>query len=60
VLAFVNAHLGRLDEARAAAAKLRTLLPNMTVSRYGELMRFRDPARLAIAQEGLRAAGFPE
>jgi len=60
VLTFANAYLGRLDEARAAAAKLRALLPNATVSTYGEMVGFRDPARLAIAQEGLRIAGLPE
>ena len=60
VLVFANAHLGRLDEARAALAKLRQLLPGLTVSAYGELARFRDPARLAMVQQGLRLAGLPE
>jgi TolB-like protein/class 3 adenylate cyclase/Flp pilus assembly protein TadD len=60
VLAFANAHLGRLDDARAAAAKLQSLLPGITVTKYKDLVRFRDPARLAVVQEGLRLAGLPE
>ena len=60
VLTFANARLGRLDEARAAAAKLQELLPGITVTKYKDLVRFRDPARLAAVQEGLRIAGLPE
>jgi adenylate cyclase len=60
VLAFANAHLGRLDDARAAIGRLLTLLPNATLSAYKDLLRFRDPARLALVQEGLRLAGIPE
>ena len=60
VLVFANAQLGRLDEARAALARLLQLLPGLTVSAYGELARFRDPARLAMVQRGLRLAGLPE
>jgi adenylate cyclase len=60
VLAFASAQLGRLDDARAALAKLLQLLPGLTVSAYGELARFRDPARLAMVQQGLRLAGLPE
>jgi tetratricopeptide (TPR) repeat protein len=60
VLAFANAHLGRLDDARAAAAKLQALLPGITVTKYKDLVRFRDPARLAAMQAGLRLAGLPE
>ena len=60
VLTFANAHLGRLDDARAAAAKLQALLPGITVTKYKDLVRFRDPSRLAVVQEGLRLAGLPE
>lgn len=60
VLVFANALLGRLDEAKAALAKLHELLPGLTASRYGELVRFRDPARLALVVEGLRLAGMQE
>jgi TolB-like protein/Flp pilus assembly protein TadD len=60
VLVFAHAHLGRLDEARAAAAKLQALLPGITVTKYKDLVRFRDPARLAVVQAGLRLAGLPE
>jgi len=60
VLAFANAHLGRLDDARSAARRLVALLPNATVSSYKDLLHFRQPARLALVQEGLRIAGIPE
>jgi len=60
VLVFANAMLGRLEAARAALARLLRLIPGLTVSSYGELARFRDPARLAPVLEGLRLAGLPE
>jgi len=60
VLVFANVQLGRMDEARAALANLRRLAPGLTASRYGELARFRDPARLAPILEALRLAGLPE
>jgi tetratricopeptide (TPR) repeat protein len=60
LLAFANAQLGRLDDARAAARRLLVLLPNATVSSYKDLLCFRDPARLALVQQGLRIAGIPE
>jgi adenylate cyclase len=60
LLAAANAHLGRLDDARAAAGRLVSLLPNATVSGYRSLLCMRDPARLALVQEGLRIAGIPE
>jgi len=60
VLAFANAHLGRQDDARAAARRLLALLPNATVSAYKDLLHFRHPERLALVQRGLRLAGIPE
>jgi len=60
VLAFANAHLGRQDDARAAARRLLALLPNATVSAYKDLLHFRHPERLALIQRGLRLAGIPE
>jgi len=60
VLVFANAKLGRLDAARAALSRLLGFLPGLTVSSYGELAKFRDPARLALVQEGLRLAGLAE
>jgi len=60
VLVSANALLGRIDAARAGLAKFLQLLPGLTVSGYGRLAQFRDPARLALIQEGLRIAGLPE
>ena len=60
VLVAANALLGRLEAAAAGLAKFLQLLPGLTVSEYGRLARFRDPARLALIQKGLRLAGLPE
>ena len=60
VLALANAHLGRLDDARAAARRLLELLPNATVSAYKDFLHFRHPERLVLVQQGLRIAGLPE
>jgi TolB-like protein/class 3 adenylate cyclase/Flp pilus assembly protein TadD len=60
VLVFINARLGHLEAAKATLEKLLRLIPGMTVSASGELMRFRDAGRLALVQDGLRLAGMPE
>lgn len=60
VLTFANAALGRLGVAKAALEKLLRLSPGLTLSRYADLARFRDPARLAQVLSGLRAAGLPD
>jgi len=60
VLVPAAALLGRMDVARAGLDKLLQLLPGLRVSEYGKLARFRDPARLAVIQEGLRLAGLSE
>jgi Flp pilus assembly protein TadD len=60
LLAVANAHLGRLDDARAAATRLKEMLPGATVADYRDLLGFRDPARFALVQQGLRLAGIAE
>ena len=60
MLALANAHLGRLDDARAAARRLLELLPKATVSAYKDFLHFRHPERLVLVQQGLRIAGLPE
>jgi adenylate cyclase len=60
VLAVALAHAGRIDEARAAAAKLVSLLPGATISGWANKLPLSDPARVAIVKEGLRIAGLPE
>ena len=48
--------LGRLEEARRAAATARRLAPFMKTEDFGA--RFVNPAHRAKAQDGLRQAGF--
>jgi adenylate cyclase len=60
-LAVVNAQLGNLDEARAAAAGLLHCYPNWTNLGTGaRLYAFRRPLDAAHFLEGLRKAGLPD
>ena len=53
-------HLGRMEEAKAAIAKLLSLAPGMTISKFEQRMPFRDRRHLDIVIDGLRKAGLPE
>ena len=54
------AMLGRDDEARAAMARLRALMPDLTLSRVPKMIPVKDPGAEARWLEGLRRAGLPE
>jgi adenylate cyclase len=60
VLAATYAQLGRLEDARRAAAELLKLNPEFSIERYGSRAPYRDKALLARYVEGLRLAGLPE
>jgi len=60
VMAPALVELGRLDEARAACARLMELAPGITVSRLRERWPMRDRQALDRFLDGLRAAGLPE
>jgi adenylate cyclase len=60
VMAPALVELGRMDEARAAAARLVELAPGMTISRLRERWPMRDRQALNRFLDGLRAAGLPE
>ena len=63
-LAIALAHLGRLEEARAAARVGLALAPHFTIASYLAANKFSDsPAHLAWRErqaDGLRKAGLPE
>jgi tetratricopeptide (TPR) repeat protein len=59
-LAAVYVDLGRMDEARAAAAEAARLDPKLTASRYMESYSLHDPARDAWYKDLLVQAGLPE
>ena len=63
-LAIALAHLGRLEEARAAARAGLALAPHFTIASYLAANKFSDsPAHLAWRErqaDGLRKAGLPE
>jgi adenylate cyclase len=58
-LAAAYGHLGQVHEANKAIAKLLSLSPGVTVSRFRKLP-IRDETRLAVLLDGLRRAGLPE
>lgn len=55
-----NAHLGRLDEARAALRSLQRISPNVSLSRVRRGQSSLDPRRIDVLIEGMRLAGMPE
>jgi adenylate cyclase len=56
-----NAHLGRLDEARAALAQMLTIDPRSTVGAMRALLApLSGPEFLELYASGLRLAGLPE
>ena len=63
-LAIALAHLGRLEEARAAARVGLALAPHFTIASYLAANKFSDsPAHLGWRErqaDGLRKAGLPE
>ncbi len=59
-LTAVYVDLGRMDEARAAAAEATRLNPKLTASRYMKSYSLHDPARDAWYKDLLVQAGLPE
>jgi TolB-like protein len=60
ILAAASAMAGRLDEARAAIARVRELLPTFRISDIKGVSPFRKSEDLARYEEALRRAGLPE
>jgi len=60
MLAANYAHLGIMDEARAAAAQVMRLHPNFTIREWRERPPYRDKVPLERFVEGLRKAGLPD
>lgn len=60
LLAATYAQLGRLEDARRAAAELLKLNPDFSIERYSSRAPYRDKALVARYVEGLRLAGLPE
>jgi adenylate cyclase len=55
-----NAHLGRLDEARAELSRLLAIDPTPTIAGFREYAYFLAPEVLELYVTGLRLAGLPE
>jgi len=59
MLAANYAHLGMMDEARAAAREVMRLHPGFSIREWGERPPYRDKVPLERFIEGLRKAGLP-
>ena len=55
-----NAHLGRLDEARAELSRLLAVSPYRTIAGFREQAHFLAPEVLELYIAGQRLAGLPE
>jgi tetratricopeptide (TPR) repeat protein len=55
-----NAHLGRLDDARAELSRVLAIDPKLTIAGYRAYARFMAPELLELYVTGLRLAGLPE
>jgi TolB-like protein/class 3 adenylate cyclase len=56
-----NAHLGRLDEARAELGRMLAIDPGATIARYrASVARSAAPEYIDVVAAGLRLAGLPE
>jgi adenylate cyclase len=60
LLAANCAHLGMMNEARAAASEVLRLHPGFTISEWRERPPYRDKVVLERYVEGLRKAGLPD
>ena len=55
-----NAHLGRLDEARAELGRVLAIYPEQTIAGFREYFHYLAPEFLELYVTGLRLAGLPE
>ena len=60
MLIAANAYLGRMDAARAALAAYLATAPGVTIATIRNGARAKDPMRMTVFLDGLRAAGMPE
>ncbi len=54
------AHLGRIDEARAALERALAIKPDFSPAFFDRVIRLRNPDDRAHYLDGLRKAGLPE
>lgn len=60
MLVAANAHLGRMEAARAHLARLQELVPGISLTRIRQGQPARYPDRIGAVLEGLRLAGLPD
>jgi adenylate cyclase len=54
------AHLGRVEESRAALERAFTIKPDLSTGYFEQIFQFKDPVEMAHIMDGLRDAGLPE
>ncbi len=59
ILVAALAHLGRAEEMRAAAQRLRSVDPDLRISTWTQRTPFTLPDQISILSEGFRIAGMP-
>jgi adenylate cyclase len=59
-LAAALAHLGRIEEAQAALATMKRLVPDVTVSSVRKAGRYVDTPGTRLYFDGLQKAGLPD
>jgi len=60
LVAASHALAGRMDKAKQAMQRVRTLDPSLRVSTLGDWLPIHRPEHLALFADGLRLAGLPE
>jgi hypothetical protein len=55
-----NAHLGRIDEARAELSRMLAIDPELTIAGFPQRATIRAPELLELYVTDLRLAGLPE
>jgi len=60
LLAANYAHLGMMDESRAAAAEVMRLHPHFTIGAWRHRPPYRDKRIIERYVDGMRKAGLPE
>jgi hypothetical protein len=60
MIAAVSAHLGRSEEARAAAAHILRKNPDFSIADWIKSFKITDQGYMHRLRDGLRKAGLPE
>lgn len=60
VLVMSDAHAGRLQPARQAMVRLRSMQPDLRIANFQDQFFLQRPEHMASCIDAMRKAGFPE